>query len=535
MSASQDDLKRMFEEAERRGDRDTAAAVMSRLENFEAPPKSPDFGERVEKKLSARLDQVNRTLKDHAEGKIGTLQAGAQVVGKGLAGSAVDIIGEETIDAIKGINMIVPSSVKDEVKKTWKWFSDTEAGKYAINEFSQSLKGGLKGYKAFKDKFPQEAKTLEAITNIGIVLAPVKIKANASPTILGKQATKLNRSALKSQLKNRKKFIQDLVSPEQTKKVKIAETARTTEKGGGLLKRSVVEPSARELSIANEVRRIKTVTPKNTIQGNLNEITKHNELLAKKLDVALEKSKVIITTKESSNAIDGAIKKLIKENPVVVGDAQRVAERVAKKAKELLSENPSTAKGVMDARKQLDNWIKRQKGKKAFDPSMENSLSVSVREVRKAMNDTVERAIPSEKVKDQLRRQSLLFDAVENLGPKAAIEKNHAIARAWQNVTKVLPYKQATMGEMGLLFGMGYVSASETFAPIISGLAAAGIAVYGAGRLIINPNARKGISKLLSMTDRALLTSKNPAMIKQLRADRALIVELLKNSEVEEQ
>ena len=496
-----------------------------------------DFGTRVEEKLDKRWDEVGKIMKDVETGKISGFRASVDLTGKAVAGPILDYIGEETVDVIKGISMTIPDSVKDTVKEGWDWFQNTDEGKFIIDKFTSALEFGEKGYKEFKKEFPEHARTLEALTNIGLVMAPAKVKQNAKPTIIGKQATKFNRSALKSQLANRKKFVQDLISPEQTKKVKIAETARTTEKGKGMFKRSVVEPSAREIDIADEVRRIKTVNPKNTIQGNLTEVRKHNELLARKLDGALSKSKAQITYKESAQGIDDAVKELIDTNPVIVGNAQTTATRVADKAKEIIASHPSTPSGMLAARKEFDNFIRkmRSSGEKVLSGDVDNALTVSVRTVRQKMNDMIHKAVPRESVKDQLRRQNLLYDAMDNMGPKAAMEGNHAIARAWNNATKVLKYKQAGVGELGLLFGLGYVSASEVFAPIISGLAGLGVVLYGGHRLAVSPNTRKGIAKLIEMTDRALLTSKNPSMIKQLRADRALMVEVMKNAETIEE
>ena len=200
----------------------------------------------------------------------------------------------------------------------------------------------------------------------------------------------------------------------------------------------------------------------------------------------------------------------------------------------LLSENASTPSGVLRARKQLDSWVKSQKGSKIFDPELENTLSVSVRAVRRAMNDIVDSKVKTTAVKEELRRQNLLFEALENIGPKAADEANTAIGRSLQNMAKVLPFRSKFINEAGAVVGLGVVGASATFAPVFAyGLGAAAVAA-GTYKLIISPALKKNAAKLIRGIDRAILTSENPAMIKQLKADRALIIEVLKNSEVSE-
>ncbi len=82
-----------------------------------------------------------------------------------------------------------------------------------------------------------------------------------------------------------------------------------------------------------------------------------------------------------------------------------------------------------------------------------------------------------------------------------------------------------------LIFGVGGLGAAAMFAPwILKGGAAAGI-FYVGGRAVMSPKTRRGLGKLLKLTDRATLKISDPAVLRQIRADRALIVELLENAE----
>lgn len=545
MSASQDDLRLMFKEAERRGDRATAVAVMSKLESFEQQQEQPEqqppsgegseFGQQVEEKLATRMEEVNKTLEDYATGKVGSIQAGIQIVGKGGAGSALDVIGEEVIESVKGISLIIPDSIEDPVKDAaksgWKWLTETNAGEFVAD----ALKGGMKTYNEFKELNPQEAKTLESVVNVGLLLAPTKVKKNADPNILGKAATTINKSAEKTITTRRADFVGGLITPKKTAKVLTDEVARTTEKGVGAFKRNIVALSPREADIAKEIRKIKGVIPKNSVQRNYNIINAENAKLAKQLEKDLTKRRFLVLGGTAEKNIDDAVSKLVSENPVIVGDAQRVASRVATKAKEIISKNSPTPSGLLQSRKELDFWIKSQKGQKAFDPAMENALSVSVRSVRNSINDTLEKSIPSVAVKKSLKKQNLLYEALDNVAPKAAAEANTAIARAWQNAVKVLPFRGVANQELALLFGVGGLGAAAMFAPYVSGALGLSLVAMAGKSAVMSPNTRKGLSLLLKSVDRAVLTSKNPSMIKQLRADRALIIETLKNSETEEE
>lgn len=540
MSATEEDLRLMFREAERRGDRQTAIAAMDKLESLKGEPteqvtpkqKEPSFGDKLQLKLDKRLAEVNQTLEDHATGKIGTGQANIQVLGKGVAGSVLDIIGAETTEAVKGIGMMIPDSVSEPIKqyatKAWDWVSTSEFGQYVGEE----LKANVNAYKTIKEKFPQEAKTLESVVNIGLLMAPAKTKAKAEPSILGKGANVIEKSGRASAATKRTDFVTDLISPVKTKKVLTEEAGRTVEQGRGIFKHNVVTPSPHEKVVASQVERIKGVTPKNTVQRNYNIIAKENQRLAQKLEADVGKRRIFVLNSTATKNIDDAVEELVKTNPTIIGNAQTVANRVATKAKELISANEGTPLGILNARKQLDQWIKKQKGAKIFAPDMENTLSVSLRTVRQAMNKTVEQHAHGVGVKNSLKRQNLLYDAMENIAPKAAAEANHAIARAWQNAVKVLPFRGVANQELALLFGMGGLGAAAVFAPWVSGALAVTLTGMGIKGAIISPKTRLGLAKLLKMVDRAILTSENPSMIKQLRADRALLVDLMKNAEV---
>ncbi|GMR03274.1 MAG: hypothetical protein BMS9Abin21_104 [Thermodesulfovibrionia bacterium] len=491
------------------------------------------FLERVGGRLEKRQEEVTQTFEDYGKGEIGFPQAAVQVLGKAGAGGTLDILGEGVVSVGRNIGEVTPELIKEPVinaaKQSWEWIKESGAGQLA----GQAISKGSNGWNEFKNEFPQGAKTIESVANIAILLAPTKVKINANPSVLGKAAKSVERSAERTTRRQRRDFIKKLVTPVESKKVLIDETSRTAEIGRGPFKRSVVNLSPQERVMAAEVKRVAGVSGSKTIQGNLNAIINANIKLAKKLDSEVKKSKILITRNEVAKNIDNAVDDLISRNPVIVGNAETTARRVATKAKEIIGNNPGTPKGVLDSRKQLDSWIRSQKGEKAFDPVMENALSIAVRTVRRSMNDTVSARVPGARIKSELKRQSILFDVIDNVAPKAAKESNTAIFRAWENTARVLPFRGEANQKLALLFGVGGLGAAAAFAPWITGATALVLGSVAIKKAVISPGARKGIASLISMTDKALLSSKNPSMIKQLRADRAILVELLKTSQEE--
>lgn len=499
-----------------------------------APPEKKGFVERTEQRLEGRKAEVGKSALDLIQGDIGPSQAAIQIIGKGVAGSALDIVGEGITSAGRGLSFIIPDSIEEPAKqaivKGWKILTETDLGKAA----GEALKGGVEQWNEFKQENPQTAKTIESSVNIGLILAPAKTKAHAKPTVLAKTSKKIGKVTAKQISAKRSQFVGELIRPKSTPAIRLEETARTKEIGRGLFKRSVVELSPRQKEIMTEVKRIKGVSKKNTVQGNLNVVNNANVNLNKKLARDVGKSRATITFDEARQAIDDAVTELIESNPLITGIPEKTARKFADSAIEIISKQPSTPLGILKARKQFDKLIRRQKGQ-AFDPKFENITSVTTRKIRNAMNDLVDSSVNTTAVKKELKKSSLLFDAIDNIGPKAADEANFAIGRAVQNMAKVLPFRSKFVQEAGTIVGLGIVGASSTFAPVFAGGLAATVATVTGGRLLLGPGMKKSLGKIIKGLDRAIFTSKSPSMIKQLRLDRALIVELIKNAEEEKE
>jgi hypothetical protein len=501
---------------------------MSQLVEQPKPQEPEGFTERVSADLEKRLKSGVQTGKEFLGGEL-SLQEAMLQEGGAVAGAALDIAGEGLASAGRGIKEITPEPVQKAVGAGFESLINALPFK---DEAVDALSGGMEGWNTFSESNPRIAKDIESVVNIGMILSPVKVKAKAKPTMLSDAAKSLDSTIKRQILKKRSDFVGDLITPERTKKVLIDETSRTAEKGRGVFKRSVVELSKREKEIASEVSKINNVTPKNSFQGNLNAISQENTKLAKKLDKAVGNRKVLGIHNKANKKIDEAISLMIAENPVITGNTEIVANKIAVKAKQIIAKSPDTPKGVLDARKELDSWIKSQKGEKAFNPELEGALSLAVRSVRGALNDTVE-ASAGASVKKSLKKQSLLYSAMDNLGPKAAAEANNAIGRLVQNMAQILPFRSRFVNEVGTVMGLGVVGSSTLLAPYFAG--GLGTTVVGRGiyKAAISPKVKQALSKLLKETDNAIKASKDGSMIQQLRADKAVIRELVKTAEVD--
>ena len=495
-------------------------------------PKSEEeklgFVTRVGNDLKKRLSMQRLIASEVSAGNQSFAEGMLQVGGKVGAGAAFDFMGEVLVSAGRGLSNITPDVIeqpmKDAAISAGHAFLNTEIGRKGIDSAMQ----GVDAYAQFSEENPRAARNIEAVVNIGLLAAPVKGKPKADTTVLGKTALSLEKKALEQTGQSKANFVKTLVMPKQTAAVRTEQVGRTAE--SGLLRSKQVGASKAEEAIAKTVSEIPEVSGKNTLQGNYNVINQALSKEAESLSKQLIKNDVAISRKEILEA-SKKIKTTLADNPLLVGDAEKVANKIISKMDGIIKKNGSSASGLLKSRKELDAWIKSQKGKNIFDPKNENAISIALREVRQSANDLIAKKVPSLEVKESLRAQSNMYRALENIAPKAADEASNVALRAWQNVTSILPFRGEFNQTMAVLFGVGGLGASAMFAPFFTKLALGGIVTYGVGRAVMSAPVKKGLSLLLKESDKAIRATKDANLIKQLRADRALVVEILKDSE----
>jgi len=169
--------------------------------------------------------------------------------------------------------------------------------------------------------------------------------------------------------------------------------------------------------------------------------------LANQLRTNLAKQEIQpILTSLDVQALQKSMTQEILRNPLLVGDAGQIAERIFNQFKEFLpglGKKDILMSDVLDARQQLDNWVRNLKGSTPFDPKTESALSVSLRAVRQGANNIMERKIPQANVKKLLRKQSLLYKAIDNLSKKASREVGSTRA------SRFMDRHQTAMGLLG--------------------------------------------------------------------------------------
>lgn len=480
------------------------------------------FLERFMSDLDVRGEQVKDIRKQTHSGEQSYGEGLFQMVGKPIAGTVLDFIGEGLVSAFRALPDFVEQPIREQAEALMK----TETGRKGFS----ALADGMEAYEEFAKENPRAARNIDSVANVALLFVPPKgagaAKSGAQQvgkgaTILSKTAGVVDRAAAKQIAKRQKDVAQNLITPKQTAKIRADQVARESEQG--ILKSVVTEPSKQEARMIEEVAKLPGIRKNNTLRKNYRVVQEANKAEAESLKSALKANEIVFPRREFTARLDDTIKKL-SDNPLIVGDAKASADKIARKMRQILAANKSTGSGLLKARKELDMWIKSQKGTGVFDPAKESALSIAVRDIRTTTNEFLAEKATNVAVKESLRKQSALYNAMENIAPKAADEGRNAIKRTIQRMTDVIPVSaglKQTLASVGLVGAPLAIAPAETIA-----IAGTGFAAKKSFDMIRSPRTKQAISGLIKHTDKVINSGKlGPKALKDLRADRAALIE----------
>ena len=426
----------------------------------ELQPEKLGFFGGVKEDITGRAENFIKSAERLERGEQTLPETSLQVTGHAVGG-LFDIFGRGLTSVGRGIGKtasaltpdVIEDPVKEKVKQAGLKLLQTKVGQAGLS----ALSGGVESYDKWKSENPRAAANLEAVVNIGSLFPARAIgKAGAKPVVkgAGSLAGTLEASAAKKTTKQLDDFVRDLISPVKTKKIKEAQVARTTEKGVGPFKGSIIEPTSQEAASIEAVLKIPGIKPGQTKQQSYNIISEANEKAAKTLKQQLEANDFDYNKDELLGRLTLA-KENLKRNPAITGDAEKTADKLIKEIERRVNDADTTGSDLLQVRKDYDIWVKSQKGANVFDPNKENAFTLSNREIRRTINDFLDEKAVGTPVTESLAEQRALFNALENIRPKAAIEANNAFTRTLQLVSTKLATKSKVVQAIAAAVGIG--------------------------------------------------------------------------------
>lgn len=439
----------------------------------------------IEQHLGQQTPSAMDNFSNNAANRIISVAKNPQIshaIGQGY-GMAGDAVGQAT-------SALTPDTLTDSAHDTANLLNKTDMGQ----KLGDMLLSGKNAVQSFSTNYPKATQALGDLANVaswsGGSEGVSKIEGAGESLGLGDA---LYNSGKASKDAAHQQYIQDLILPKETPTVKADMATRTKQINGT----NTYQPTPQEMQIASSVAAIPEVSKSNSYVKNLNLIQDANHQEAQALKQRLQANDVPISDDVIQNTLAN-VHQSISANPYISGvDATKAATNVVNKALDIITSKPQTASSMLDARKELDAWVSRQKGDKAFNPALDSPITTAVQQVRQAMNGIVADAVPSADVRASLQKQSNLYHAAENIAPKAAGESATRIGRMMQNITP-----HSGVGKIAGAAGLGVAAEIVPHIPLSVAVPAA--AGYGLYKGATAPSTRMALGKMLGVSTDAL-------------------------------
>ena len=547
-SLTSEELNTIFNEAVTIGDADIANKIsdeVKRRETAYTPSNMPmaEIGSELMSGLTTAVSGAgeagDRIIKDYQQGvadpKVSGMRMGVEAVlpaagesvlagGKALrrvAGSLTpDVIEEPLAEAA----LYVGREAVNKLQEVAQFVSESDELAPVLNKAKESWSA----FQNFKNSSTANAELVRSAGNLFdfglIATSSTKISPLLDKSNLGRDLTM---SGLRQERKTRREGIKEMldpVIPEDTKgKVILTGPLRT---------KTVVPDQLTEDSI-DVLTRLKAIDPKATYTDNKIKLREaiNSEAVGLINRIKAKGNPKIDKENIMSRLEDEADLLLNSEEFAVAGATPSAIRAYFNIARQKIRESDGTAVGLLQARKEIDDWLEDNLPK-ALDFSGMNAKTLAVGKLRDVLNSTVAEIIPDLPFTNSLRRQHLMYVAYDTVAEKARGEARNAIGRSVVNIQRTTGVNVPVnfLGVAGTVGLMGQLMSSGTASYLTAGLSAAYAAYIGA-KIVTSAQTKKILGATLSGINKAIKATENQEMIAQLKADRLVVISLLKQKE----
>ena len=332
---------------------------------------------------------------------------------KALGGDILGAAGESAADAIVSAT---PDAVKEGLTKTREWMAENQARHPIYRDAS------IEGMGEVIDEIVPE-QVQEIVSNTANIVPAMPRKPSVDLNAVG------DRRLAESLRQMDRKETQAVLEPYNIK----APDAPGDVVEEGLFRTQRYVPTDFEERVYDAAESVEGWNPRRSARHNINALETEVDNLKVKLDkdlYTLDSMPVTTVQDDLAEAITSA-----KKNPLLSGDAGTAAERIYAEYARILEKYTDAGgeispRDLLETRRELDSWIRSQKGDKAFSPEFLTANSIATAKIRTAVNDRVSAAVPDAKVKESLQRQSDLLTARDHLYQRDMAESRTGLGRA---------------------------------------------------------------------------------------------------------
>lgn len=484
---------------------------MSELPPHLATPQATKM-EALMEDLGKRKEAINQTWEDfmNPQGDRRPLAVGeatSQTLGA-LAGGAMDTLGH-------GFMALVPDEAEEWTKRQLQEFFESPQGK-PVAEALGTVAGA---WEEFESSYPQAAKTMGGVGNIATFGTPKKSALSG----LDDAARRARGRHLAARHEIDKERLADMIVDDDHVGPGLVDEQ-------GIMRTRRAEPSAEEKEIIEYLHTVDTVNPRRSAGYNLGRVQRELPKVEKELQRTVGKAhRNRWKLDDVADGLDEAMDDLKRIPGASTFDTEnaKIARTLLEDAKEILRNAKKTPRGLLEARRAIDDVVNA--GGDVLGSDAVNARKLVGTYIRNELNAKLIR-LAGDDVYDALRSQHLLLKAQDILAKKASKEGRDVLGRLLQN-----PYIHMPSTPLAQAATVGALVGGSAVAPTIAGGAMVGGGLYLALKGMSKRHRNNYLAQTLSAIDKARKAPLSRAVLDQMKADRAIVVDLMKSDELWEQ
>lgn len=418
-----------------------------------------------------------------------------------------------------GISVLVPDFVREGAETAWNSIKE----KPTVQQGLQVLTDSLEAYQGWARENPEVAEVIETTVDVAALTSFVsKIDISSS---VKQSKDKFNNVVVEERLAG----INKLLGPEYVGEQGFNPNQWVS--SGGILNKSEYLPNKIELEIQRAVESVKELDVNSHFVKASQVVHKAVEKRAVELIAFIKKAgNPKYNKKEFKEELEVEFKNLenSKEWVNLTGEAQKKTNEYLIKVFRLLEESDGDSLGLLQLRRDFDNFVSFGSGKNPLEPTVQSAKNTAGTFVRNALNAKLQRITPQNEVKDRLTNLHHLMLARNRLNARKHKEGGNRIIRTWNKIKDDLSLPTTPLALMATYGAVGSVG-------VTAGLGA-GAATYIAIQGLKKRSRLKFYATVLSGLDKTIKkyqSDKN--VVAGLKADRAYIVYLLNETRKEKE
>ena len=452
LKVAQDNLSFMSQEPQEQQDPSAYERIVEQpLQR--AGQRYKNIGESIVEEVEMMAAPVDMSVVDPSKGTdipsvLIQSAAGPLALGFDMAANAL------MVGAGKGVDLVLPDSLQDDVKQGLMGFFQTEAGQTALSFMSE----GMEGWERFSTLYPNEAANITSLVDLSG--APSRVFRIVDRSIEPFKVSKIGLRKVEEPLKGIDSDVYKIAF-EQPSGVKTTEQVKRTAGPQGVL-RTQKQLATEEQLKTIDILKAAGVNGNKTFQENYNLIVQQADKLDDQI-IKLARQKTYgsgpytIPLDTLNVNLKEAMLETITNYPKLFSTKASKAEfkKIISQYHAFLKQQGNTVEGMISARKLLDDFSKKT-GVDLSGTQLSAVTSATIA-VRRAVNKTISDEVPEYATLNS--QKAALLGVMETVEKKAARETQNALTRFIENtrLDKLVGGTAGSLqysGPLSVLFGL---------------------------------------------------------------------------------